>query len=101
MAERTPISIELGLQFANLMFVTAGEDQIAAEVIGIAMEKVGNRATVTITKDAAETYFDPDTGNTLGWILDEIVKNKCEGDLKMTINKMEGGDYVVIQKFSN
>lgn len=101
MDERRSVSVELGIQFAYLMHVTYGEDRTAAEVIGVNMEKVGDRASVTITKEAAETYFDPDTGNSLGWILDEIVKNECAGDLKMTISKMESGDYIVIQKFSD
>lgn len=101
MNERRSVSLELGLQFAFLMHVTSGEDRTAAEEIGIITEKVGDRATVTITKEAAETYFYPDTGNSLGSILDEIVKNKCAGDLKMTISKMECGDYIVIQKFSD
>ncbi len=100
MPERKLLCAKLGAQFRGIMLSTSHEDRTAAEAIGLIMEKTGDRATVTISKEAAEQYFDPITGNSLGWILDEIASNGCAGELKMIVNKMRDESFLVIQKFS-
>lgn len=97
--KRRSVCGELGLQFASLMRAVALEDRTAAEAAGIHMQKEENIATVTISEEAARMYFDPQTGNTLEFILNQISDHNCAEELRMIVTKIPSMGFIVIQKF--
>ncbi len=85
--------LKTGIEFNRLMTLIAGDK--AAEVIGVGMERGKDNLIVTVTKNAAKEYHNPETDRTLEEILDDLID--CAGVLPVSVTKAEG-TYVVIQK---
>lgn len=89
---------DLAPQFLGIMLSLAQESPEVRNALGVTMNKGKEQIQTNVSLKAANSFSDPMSGNSLSFILDEMVTHKCGSTLGLTIIKLQAQGYIINQK---